>query len=75
MKDELKKVLGLKSVTNLGSIKHTIQNKQSIKTSRTIHSEGKKTSVHPKSARPSQVKLRASLNLINAYNRSTFNNL
>ena len=75
LKDELKKVLGLKSVTNLGSIKDSIANKQSIKTSRTDQTQSKRSSACPKSARPSQAKLRTSLNLINAYNRSTFNNL
>jgi len=34
-----------------------------------------KSSAHPKSVRPSQARLRISLNLINAYNQNTFNNL
>ncbi len=75
LKEELKKVLGLKSVTNLGSIRDSIVNKQSIKTSRTEQTKSKRSSAHPKSAIPSQAKLRSTLNIINAYNRSTFNNL
>lgn len=77
LKDELKKVLGLKSTKLRSIVNSTIetQRKESIKASRYDDKKTAKASTRARSNRPSEAKIRLSLNLINAYNRNTFNNL